>query len=148
MHLNWPYLAKYAYLGSPNMVKWGVPEQILQNVVQTRCSKQVAKKKSINTIQIATQENVVSDSEFSISVTQNSLQVWSPVHINQRLVPCTEFITCKASRVVSFLLALWDWSYDLCGLLSVSISTVILSFLYFISLFSRRRDYILRWLGK
>ena len=31
-------LAKYAYLGAPNMVKWGVPEKILQNVVQTRCS--------------------------------------------------------------------------------------------------------------
>ena len=36
------YLAKYAYLGTYlgalNMVKWGVPEKILQNVVQTRCS--------------------------------------------------------------------------------------------------------------
>ena len=31
-------LAKYAYLGAPNMVKWSVPEKILQNVVQTRCS--------------------------------------------------------------------------------------------------------------
>ena len=35
-------LAKYAYLGTylgaPNMVKWGVPEEILQKVVQTRCS--------------------------------------------------------------------------------------------------------------
>ena len=31
-------LAKYAYLGAPNMVKWGVPEKILQNVVQTRWS--------------------------------------------------------------------------------------------------------------
>ena len=34
------YLAKYAYLGTYlgalNMVKWGVPEKILQNVVQTR----------------------------------------------------------------------------------------------------------------
>ena len=28
--------AKYAYLGAPNMVKWGVPEKILQNAVQTR----------------------------------------------------------------------------------------------------------------
>ena len=31
--------AKYAYLGAylcaPNMVKWGVPEKILQNTVQT-----------------------------------------------------------------------------------------------------------------
>ena len=26
-------LAKYAYLGAPNMVKWGVPEKILQNAV-------------------------------------------------------------------------------------------------------------------
>ena len=31
-------LAKYAYLGAPNMVKWSFPEKILQNVVQTRCS--------------------------------------------------------------------------------------------------------------
>ena len=31
---NW-VLAKYAYLGPPNMVKWGVPENILQNAVQT-----------------------------------------------------------------------------------------------------------------
>ena len=31
-------MAKYAYLGAPIMVKWGVPEKILQNVVQTRCS--------------------------------------------------------------------------------------------------------------
>ena len=34
--------AKYAYLGAyfaaPNMVKWGVPEKILQNAVQTRWS--------------------------------------------------------------------------------------------------------------
>ena len=34
--------AKYAYLGAylgaPNKVKWGVPEKILQNAVQTRCS--------------------------------------------------------------------------------------------------------------
>ena len=28
-------LAKYAYLGAPNMVKWDVPEKILQNAVQT-----------------------------------------------------------------------------------------------------------------
>ena len=27
-----------AYLGAPNMVKWGVPEKILQNAVQTRWS--------------------------------------------------------------------------------------------------------------
>ena len=27
----WPYLA---YLGAPNMVKWGVPEKIMQNAVQ------------------------------------------------------------------------------------------------------------------
>ena len=32
-------MARYAYLGAPNMVKWGVPEKILQNVVQTRCSQ-------------------------------------------------------------------------------------------------------------
>ena len=36
-------LAKYAclglYLGAPNMVKWGVPEKILQNAVQTRWSQ-------------------------------------------------------------------------------------------------------------
>ena len=38
-----PKYAKYgkicifgAYLGAPNMVKWGVPEKILQNAVQTR----------------------------------------------------------------------------------------------------------------
>ena len=31
-------LAKYAYLGAPNMVKWGFPEKILQNVVQSRWS--------------------------------------------------------------------------------------------------------------
>ena len=34
--------AKYAYLGAylgaRNMVKWGVPEKILQNAVQTRWS--------------------------------------------------------------------------------------------------------------
>ena len=38
---NWniyAYLAKYAYLDTPNMVKWGVPKKILQNVVQARCS--------------------------------------------------------------------------------------------------------------
>ena len=34
MHV-WPYLA---YLGAPKMVKWDVPEQILQNAVQTRWS--------------------------------------------------------------------------------------------------------------
>ena len=27
----------YAYLGAPNMVKWGAPEKILQNAVQTCC---------------------------------------------------------------------------------------------------------------
>ena len=39
----WPNTAKYtkyniwgAYLGTTNMVKWGVPEKILQNVGQTR----------------------------------------------------------------------------------------------------------------
>ena len=32
----WPYLAYLGtYLGTPNMVKWGVPEKILQNAVQT-----------------------------------------------------------------------------------------------------------------
>ena len=32
----WPYLAYLgAYLGAPNMVKWGVPEKILQKAVQT-----------------------------------------------------------------------------------------------------------------
>ena len=37
-------MAKYAknaylgaYLGAPNMIKWGVPEKFLQNVIQTRC---------------------------------------------------------------------------------------------------------------
>ena len=35
----WPYLAYLgAYLGAPNMVKWGIPEKILQNAVQTRWS--------------------------------------------------------------------------------------------------------------
>ena len=37
-----PKYAKYAYLGAylgaPNKVKWGVPEKILQNAVQTRWS--------------------------------------------------------------------------------------------------------------
>ena len=32
------YVAKYAYLGALNMVKWGVPEKILQNAVQTHWS--------------------------------------------------------------------------------------------------------------
>ena len=27
------YAPKYTYLGTPNMVKWGVPEKILQNAV-------------------------------------------------------------------------------------------------------------------
>ena len=35
---KYAYLAKYAYLGAPDMVKWSVPEKILQNVVQTHCS--------------------------------------------------------------------------------------------------------------
>ena len=42
---NMPNMAKYAkyaylgtYLGAPNMVKWGIPEKILQNAVQTRWS--------------------------------------------------------------------------------------------------------------
>ena len=30
----WPYLG--AYLSAPNMVKWGVPEKILQDAVETR----------------------------------------------------------------------------------------------------------------
>ena len=30
-------MVKYAYLGAPNVVKWDVPEKILQNVVQARC---------------------------------------------------------------------------------------------------------------
>ena len=35
----WPYLAYLrAYLGASTMVKWGVPEKILQNAVQTRWS--------------------------------------------------------------------------------------------------------------
>ena len=35
----WPYLAYLgAYLGARNMVKWGVPEKILQNAVPTRWS--------------------------------------------------------------------------------------------------------------
>ena len=29
----------FAYLGMPNMVKWGVPEKILQNAVPTFCQK-------------------------------------------------------------------------------------------------------------
>ena len=34
------YLAYFdAYLGVQNMVKWGVPEKILQNAVQTHWSK-------------------------------------------------------------------------------------------------------------
>ena len=43
MHANmhiwhiWPYLAYLGtYLGASTMVKWGVPEKILQNAVQTR----------------------------------------------------------------------------------------------------------------
>ena len=42
---KWPNMAKYAkyaylgaYLGARNMVKWGVPENILQNAVQTHWS--------------------------------------------------------------------------------------------------------------
>ena len=31
----WPKMHFGAYLGSPNMVKWSVPEKILQNAVQT-----------------------------------------------------------------------------------------------------------------
>ena len=45
MHANmhiwhiWPYLAYLGtYLGASTMVKWGVPEKILQNAVQTRWS--------------------------------------------------------------------------------------------------------------
>ena len=42
MHPNMPNMAKYAYLGAylgaPHKVKWGVPEKILQNAVQTRWS--------------------------------------------------------------------------------------------------------------
>ena len=35
----WPYLAYLgAYLGATNMVKWGIPEKILQSAVQTRWS--------------------------------------------------------------------------------------------------------------
>ena len=44
-NLIWSNMAKYAkyaylgaYLGARNMVKWGVPEKILQNAVQTRWS--------------------------------------------------------------------------------------------------------------
>ena len=37
---NMPNMAKYAYLGAylgaRNMVKWGVPEKILQNAVQSK----------------------------------------------------------------------------------------------------------------
>ena len=40
---NMPNMAKYAYLGAylgaQNMVKWGIPEKILQNAVQTRWSE-------------------------------------------------------------------------------------------------------------
>ena len=37
---NWHQILQYlaylsTYLGAPNMVKWGVPEKILQNAVQT-----------------------------------------------------------------------------------------------------------------
>ena len=32
---NMAKYAKYAYLGARYMVKWGVPEKILQNAVQT-----------------------------------------------------------------------------------------------------------------
>ena len=39
---NMSNMAKYeflcAYMGALNMVKWGVPEKILQNIVPTRCS--------------------------------------------------------------------------------------------------------------
>ena len=36
MHIR-PYLAYLsAYMSAPNVVKWGVPEKILQNAVQTR----------------------------------------------------------------------------------------------------------------
>ena len=35
----WPYLAYLGtYLGAQNMVKWGIPEKILQNAVQTSWS--------------------------------------------------------------------------------------------------------------
>ena len=36
---NMTKYAKYAYLGTPNMVKSGVPEKILQNAVLTRWSQ-------------------------------------------------------------------------------------------------------------
>ena len=40
---NWYQIKQHlaylgTYLGVPNMVKWGVPEKILQNAVQTRWS--------------------------------------------------------------------------------------------------------------
>ena len=40
---NWYQIKQHlaylgTYLGAPNMVKWGVPEKILQNAVQTRWS--------------------------------------------------------------------------------------------------------------
>ena len=35
---NMAKYAYYAYLGAPNMVKWGAPEKILQNAVQMRRS--------------------------------------------------------------------------------------------------------------
>ena len=35
---KYAYLAKYAYLGAPYTVKWGVPEKILQKVVQKHVS--------------------------------------------------------------------------------------------------------------
>ena len=31
MFMFMPNMAKYAYLGAPNMVKWGAAEKILQN---------------------------------------------------------------------------------------------------------------------
>ena len=35
-----------AYLGTPNMVEWGVPEKILQNAVETRWSRSNVMTKS------------------------------------------------------------------------------------------------------
>ena len=38
LYINMAKYAKYACLGAPNMVKWGVLEKILQNAVQMRWS--------------------------------------------------------------------------------------------------------------
>ena len=39
----WGKRQRQAYLGAPNVVKWGIPEKILQNTVQIRCVDLVSK---------------------------------------------------------------------------------------------------------